>query len=285
MGTETQAVSRYVTINGLKIHYVDWGNAGAPPMVLLHGLRAYGHWFDEFAEVVKDRYQVLALDQRGRGESDWAKDGDYTREAYVSDLEAFVDALKLDKFVLVGHSMGGLNAIHYTACHPDRVIALLDLDIGPEVDPAGMQRIRTELGKTPEEFDSWEQAKAFLRERHPKAAAENIQTRLRWMLKESPEGKVVWRLDKAIFDPNLRLEPSEQTWSLLKQIRCPTLIVCGSESDVLSAETCEKMVKLIPGSRWVEIPNAGHMIIEDNPVAFNAAALDFLQSSAPAQAA
>lgn len=248
-------------------------------MVLLHGLRAYGHWFDEFATVVKDHYWVLAPDQRGRGESDWAKDGDYTREAYVSDLGGFVDTLKLNKFVLVGHSMGGLNAIYYAARHPNRVNTLLILDIGPEIKPVGIQRIRSELAETPGEFDSWEQAKAFLRKRHPKPSDENIQTRLRWMLKESPGGKVVWRLDNAIFDPNLRPDPPEQVWSLLGKIRCPTLIVRGGETDVLTPETCERMVKLIPGSRWVEIPNAGHMVIEDNPEAFNVAVLNFLQSN------
>ncbi|MBI3329355.1 MAG: hypothetical protein HYZ81_21960 [Nitrospinae bacterium] len=86
MSTETTAASRYVTVNDLRLHYVDWGNEGATPMVLLHGLRAYGHWFDELATVVRDRYWVLALDQRGRGESDRAKDGNYTREAYSKIL-------------------------------------------------------------------------------------------------------------------------------------------------------------------------------------------------------
>ncbi len=279
----TQATSRFETINGLKLHYVDWGNEHATPqttpIVCLHGLRAYGHWFDEFAQVVKDRYRVLALDQRGRGETDWAPDGNYTREAYVSDVEAFVDTLQLDKVILVGHSMGGLNAIHYTARHPDRVLALCVLDIGPEVDPVGMQRMRTELGETPAGFDSRQEAKAFLKQRHPKASEENRQTRLKWMLKEGSEGKIEWRIDQAIFDPNLRPDPVEETWALLKKIQCPTLIVRGGVSDVLTVDTCEKMVELIPRSQWVEIPNAGHMVIEDNPVAFNAAMLDFLGRS------
>ncbi len=260
------------------MHYVDWGNEQATPIVCLYGLRAYGHWFDEFALVVKDYYRVLALDQRGWGETDWAPDGNYTREAYVSDVEAFVDTLQLDKVILVGHWMGGLNAIHYTARHPDRVRALCILDIGPEVDHAGMQRMRTELGETPAGFDSWLEAKAFLKMRHPKASEENHQTRLQWMLKEGSDGKIEWRIDQAIFDPNLKPDDPQQTWALLSQIRCPTLIVRGGVSDVLSAPTCEEMVKCIPGSRWFDIPNAGHMVIEDNPEACNAAMLEFLGS-------
>ncbi len=157
---------------------------------------------------------------------------------------------------------------------------LLILDIGPEIDPTGMQRLRGELAETPGEFDSWEQARAFIRKRHPKPSEENIRTRLNWMLKESSDGKIVWRLDKAIFDPAIKPEPPERMWPLLEKIKCPTLIVRGGVSDILTAETCEKMVKVIPGSRWVEIPEAGHMVIEDNPEAVNAAVLDFLKTSA-----
>ncbi len=273
----TQATSRYATINGLKMHYVEWGNAQATPMVCLHGLRAYGHWFDDFAAVVSDRYRVLALDQRGRGETDWAPDGDYTRAAYVSDVEAFIETLRLDKLILIGHSMGGLNAIHYTARHPERVLALSILDIGPEVEPAGMQRMRTELGNTPAGFDSWQAAKAFLKMRHPKASEENRQTRLTWMLKEGSDGRIAWRIDQAIFDPNLKPDAPQQTWDLLSQIRCPTLILRGGESDVLSVATCQKMLTCIPASQWVDIPGAGHMVLEDNPEACNAALLDFFK--------
>ncbi len=273
----TQATSHYATINGLRMHYVEWGSAQATPMVCLHGLRAYGHWFDEWAAVVSDRYRVLALDQRGRGETDWASDGDYTRAAYVSDVEAFIETLRLDKLILIGHSMGGLNAIHYAARHPDRVLALGILDIGPEVDPAGMQRMRTELGNTPSGFDSWQAAQAFLKMRHPKASEENRQTRLTWMLKEGSDGRIAWRIDQAIFDPNLKPDDPQHTWDLLGQIRCPTLVLRGGESDVLSADTCQKMLTCIPDSQWVDIPGAGHMVLEDNPEACNAALLDFFQ--------
>ena len=273
----SQATSRYATINGLRLHYVEWGDAQATPMVCLHGLRAYGHWFDELAAAVSDRYRVLALDQRGRGETDWAAGGDYTREAYVSDVEAFVETLQLDRFILIGHSMGGLNAIHYAARHPERVLALGILDIGPEIDPAGMQRIRAELGETPTGFDSWQAAKAFLQMRHPKASEENRQTRLTWMLKEDADGRIAWRIDQAIFDPNLKPDDPQQTWELLSQIRCPTLILRGGESDVLSVDTCQKMLTRIPDGRWVEIPGAGHMVLEDNPEACNAALLDFFK--------
>ena len=275
-----KSTSAHVVVNGVKIHYVEWGDASATPMVMLHGLRAYAHWFDEFVEVVADRFRVLALDQRGRGDSDWASDGDYSRDAYVQDLAAFIDALGLDKVVLVGHSMGGLNCLHYAAREPERVLAFINVDIGPEIAPEGMARIRNELGATPERFASWDEATAFLATNHARASAENRETRRQWMFKESDQGTIEWRLDPAIFDPKIRQDPIEHTWSALDGIRCPTLIVRGGLSDILTAEACDEMVERMPNCRWVEIPDAGHLVIEDNPDAFNAAALEFLQNDA-----
>ncbi len=276
----TEPTSAHVEINGLRIHYLEWGDADATPMVMLHGLRAYAHWFDEFAAVVNDRYRVLALDQRGRGDSDWAADGDYSREAYVSDLTAFIDALGLDEVVLVGHSMGGLNCLHYAARKPGRVIAFIDVDIGPEIAPEGMARIRKELGETPDRFASWDEAVAFLATYHARASEANRETRRQWMFREAADGSIEWRLDPAIFDPRIRQDPVEHTWSALSEIRCPTLIVRGGLSDILTAEACDDMVQRMPDCRWVEIPDAGHLVIEDNPHAFNAAALEFLENIA-----
>ena len=274
----TEPTSAYVVINGLKLHYVEWGDANATPMVMLHGLRAYAHWFDEFAAVVKDRFRVLALDQRGRGNSEWAADGDYSREAYVSDLAAFIDALGLDKVVLVGHSMGGLNCLHYAAREPETVLAFIDVDIGPEIAPDGMARIRKELGATPDRFASWDEAAAFLKTNHARASAANRETRRQWMFREGANGAIEWRLDPAIFDPKIRQDPVEHTWSALTEIRCPTLIVRGGITDILTSEACDEMVARMPNCRWVEIPDAGHLVIEDNPDAFNTAALEFLQN-------
>ena len=274
----TEPASAYVELNGLKIHYVEWGDPKATPMVMLHGLRAYAHWFDEFAAVVKDSFRVLALDQRGRGNSAWAADGDYSREAYVSDLAAFVDALDLEKVVLVGHSMGGLNCLHYAARHPERVLALINVDIGPEIAPDGMARIRKELGATPDRFASWDEATAFLKAHHSRASVENRETRRQWMFRESEEGTIEWRLDPAIFDPKIRQDPVEDTWSALHEIRCPTLVVRGGITDILTSEACDEMVTRMPNCRWVEVPDAGHLVIEDNPDDFNAAALEFLQN-------
>ena len=111
MTTEVKPQDKTVSANGLNIHYLDWGNPTATTMVLLHGLRGHGHSWDDVSAAFCQDFQVLAVDQRGRGETDWAKDGNYTTDAYVADLEGFCAALGLDSFVLVGHSMGGRNSL------------------------------------------------------------------------------------------------------------------------------------------------------------------------------
>ena len=97
----------------LRLHYVDWGNEGAPTLILLHGGRDHCRNWDWVAAAFRDRYHVICPDLRGHGDSDWAPDGDYTRDAFVADLEGFREALGLEHFILMGHSMGGLNAVSF----------------------------------------------------------------------------------------------------------------------------------------------------------------------------
>ena len=108
---------RYVDVDGLKLHYLDWGGDGKPKMLCLHGAAQNAHMWDFTALAYCDRYHVLSLDQRGHGDSGWAPDEDYGRDAHQRDISGFVEALGLDNFVLVGLSMGGSNAIAYTAGH------------------------------------------------------------------------------------------------------------------------------------------------------------------------
>ena len=147
MTTKVQPQDKTVTANGLKLHYLDWGGAGQATMVLLHGLRGHAHSWDDFSLAACQDFHVLALDQRGRGDSDWAKDGDYTTDAYVADLAAFCDVLSLDSFVLVGHSMGGRNSMTFGGRYPEKLQKLVVVDVGPEGDPRGGQRITNERNR------------------------------------------------------------------------------------------------------------------------------------------
>src|SRR6188508_2837367 len=128
-------------VGNLKLSYQEWGNPNAEPILMLHGFGVSGHMFDEFADRMQDRYRLIALDQRGHGDSDWSEEGDYTRNSFVEDVEGFRKALGLDRFILVGHSMGGLNAVTYVNRYPAHVRALVLVDVGPESAKEGVDNI------------------------------------------------------------------------------------------------------------------------------------------------
>src|SRR5512134_3795774 len=127
----THAREGWITRDGLRLHYVEWGAVTAPAIVALHGLRSFAYTWEPVALPLADRFRIVALDQRGRGLSDWDPQRRYHAREYVLDLEALVDHLGLDRFVLLGHSMGGANAFIYAARHPERVAALVIEDMGP----------------------------------------------------------------------------------------------------------------------------------------------------------
>ena len=211
--------SHKVIVNGATIHYVSWGLKGRPPVALLHGLRAYGQWFEPLGAALADRYFVVAPDLRGRNLSDWAKDGNYGIDAYVGDLAGLARQLGLSRFALGGHSLGGAIAASYAANHKDEVAALILFDASPEPEPSGLNRIKDEVARTPASFASWDEARAFLRTLHARASSEHIETRLRCMLQEASDGSLSWRIDRACTRANLG--PPDKAWMALRGIELP----------------------------------------------------------------
>jgi pimeloyl-ACP methyl ester carboxylesterase len=260
----------------LTLNCVFWGPEDAPPILLLHGLRAYAHWFDDFADAAKDRFRLIALDQRGRGASGWAPDGRYDTDSYVADIDCIANAFHLDRFAIVGHSMGGTNATNYAAAHPDRISALVIVDSAPELDPVGLGRIRSELAVTPKGFPDRDAARSFLRTMHIRASEASIETRLDWMLIADGQGALTWRIDPAIFDPKMTPDSPERSWKALRSVKCPTLVVRGSLSDLVTSACADRMVDELSSGFRAEVPGAAHMVLEDNPEGFNAVALPFL---------
>src|SRR5215471_7790964 len=123
---------KYIEVNGIGLHYLDWGSNGKPPLLMLHGISRVAHQFDHIAPGFNKDYHVFAIDMRGHGDSGWSPDGAYLVEDYVKDLEAFVDKLNLRDLVLLGNSTGGRVVQVYAGLHPDRVSRLISEDVGPE---------------------------------------------------------------------------------------------------------------------------------------------------------
>ena len=278
MTTETRVLDKTITLNGLKFHYLDWGNETAQALVCLHGFTGHARTWDTLAAAMTDRYRVLALDQRGHGETEWASD--YASERRVEDMEAFVEALGLDRFVLLGLSMGGRAAFMYAAKNPEKVERLVIVDIAPESDPVGSQRISQGV-RANDVFDEPEDAVRAARAANPRPPESELRHRVLNNLVQRADGKWTYRYDVALRNGSgARVMPSTEetarTWESLRNITSPTLLIRGAASDVLSRELADRMVATIPNCTLVEVAESGHSVPLDNPSGFVAALSPFL---------
>ena len=268
---------KFVTVGGMRLHYLDWGNAGRPKMLLLHGGAQTAHSWDFFALAMRDDYHIVALDQRGHGDSAWADaGGDYSVESYIKDVDGFTDAIGFERFLLVGLSMGGRNAYSFTAAHPHKVQTLVLCDVGPETQEAGRRHIQEFLEGT-ETFDSFEWLVQRVREYNPRRPEEQIRGSLINNLRQMEDGRWTWKHDRS--RAQRRGTGGEITaggWDTVRSLKCPTLVVRGAQSDIFAPETAQKMLAAIPNSRLVEVSKAGHLVQGDNPVEFEKAVRTFL---------
>ena len=278
MATSVQPKDKTVNVKGINLHYLDWGTEGKPKVLLLHGLRGHSHsWDDVSADLCQD-YHVIALDQRGRGESDWAPGGDYSSESFVADLEGFCQAVGLDSFIMVGHSMGGRNSMAFAGKNARKIQKLVIIDIGPDLHPKGSGRITQEMIDVPEEFDTFEDVYAYQSKQNRFCSEPVLRRRLTYATKQLPNGKFGWRYDLEIREQRRNNTGSKQPdlWLNLPGIKCPVLSVRGSATDTLCLATAEKMVDVLPDGKLVHIDRAAHMVFEDNPEDFIRVLHDFL---------
>ena len=133
--TSISPQSHFIDRNGFKLHYLDWGNHGRHPIVLVHGSRLHAHVWNHFSRRFSDRYHIIALDQRGHGDSGWAGANGYQMDDFYQDLRAVAEARKLSRFTLIGHSLGGRVSMVYAHRHPETLERLVLVDITPGRPP------------------------------------------------------------------------------------------------------------------------------------------------------
>lgn len=263
-----------VTVNGLRLRILEWGDAGAPPVVCVHGYTSSAQAFNAPARHFRDRLRIIAPDVRGHGESAWSPAGAYRYEDQVDDLAGLVDRLGLARFVLVGTSMGGIIAMAYAARHADRLRALVVNDIGPDVE-VGSQRITQTVGARPDEFATLDEAMAYRREVSPIVAGrtpEDQRELALGVLRQRADGRWVWKMDPAYIQQRLQrgAPPRPPLWPVLARVACPTLVVWGTESDVLSESQARRMVSTLPHGELVTVHGVGHAPTLIEPVALRA---------------
>ncbi len=269
---------RSLAINDRRFHYTDWGDPLRPAVVFLHGITGHARSWDDEARTLSGRYHVLALDQRGHGDSDPAPDGDYTVATMAGDLHGFVGGLGLPRVSLVGLSMGGRVAIAYAAAHPGSVQHLVVVDIGPDIAPAGRARVVTMMADSPERFASADEVFASARRANPRYRESLLRARIRHAVRPLPDGGVTWKYDRALREMMRRGGGVETTdlWAAWGAITCPILVVRGVESDILTGDMAKQMLDANPRARLVEVAGAGHTVPGDQPEAFLAAITEFL---------
>jgi pimeloyl-ACP methyl ester carboxylesterase len=276
--------------HGAELHLLEWSTEGVP-MLLLHGFGNEAHIWDDFAPVVAPHYRTLALDHRGHGRSDWDPEQRYQLDALVDDVETVTAALGIERMVLVGHSLGGRVSTLFAGRHPARLAGLVIVDIGPDVDPRGSLRIRqdVELNLEPV-FDSVAEYARALSLSYPAATPEALRRMALHGVRPRADGRF-----ELVMDPALRgatagrvgsadAEQQEQSirqrmWDALAALPCPTLVVRGAASDILSPEVADRMVdEVLQNGRLAVVPRAGHSVMTDNPQGFNDAVAAFVLS-------
>jgi pimeloyl-ACP methyl ester carboxylesterase len=271
-------VEHRVRIGKLQFRYLDWGNPELPAMLFLHGGGLTAHTWDLCCLALRDDYHCLALDQRGHGDTDWAEDIDYSIAAHRADTIGFVDELGLKDFVLVGMSLGAINALAYAIAQPERLRALVLIDAGPEMRRPGSRRIREFVTGFDEPVSLEaiiEKALAF----NPRRDAKVLRRSLMHNLRPTADGKWTWKYDRRRFRQlDMEAHQAERQGLVegLARVACPTLVVRGGDSDVFHDDDAERLAQMLPDGRRVTIPHAGHTVQGDNPKDLVAALRAFL---------
>lgn len=260
---------RTVRLGDLAFHYTDWGKPDAPAVVLLHGITGHARGWDTLAGALLPDLRVLALDQRGHGDSGAPADADYRVATMAADLRAFADALGLARFALVGHSMGGRIAIAFAGDHGARLTRLALVDIGPDIHLPGLQRVRGMMAHSPETIESEQWAVRYLRVGNPLHDEAELQHRVKHGLRRSPDGTLAWKYSKGLRDMMREgRRDAIDLWPPLRRIPCPTLLVRGSESDILTDVQAKQVVEALAHGQLAEIAGAGHTVPGDKPAEF-----------------
>jgi pimeloyl-ACP methyl ester carboxylesterase len=252
--------------DGLRLHYRDYaGPDDRPPIICLPGLTRNARDFAAVADRLAGQWRVICVELRGRGESAYAKDPmTYVPLVYLQDVEALLKELALPRFVAFGTSLGGLLTMLLAATGAERIAGAMLNDIGPELDPRGLDRIKLYVGKQTS-WPTWLHAARTMADNlhdiYPDFTLDDWLAFTKRLCKLSPNGRVVYDYDMRIAEP-LRMPGGEagfDIWPALDALKdTPSVLLHGELSDLLSAATVRKMAARIPMMDCVTVPRVGH---------------------------
>ncbi len=266
--------------DGHQIHLLQWSQEGVP-LIFVHGFGNTAHIWADAAPILAPYYHVLALDQRGHGDSDHDPEHRYHYEDLARDLEAVTEKLEIDRFVLVGHSLGGRTAMVFAGRNPGRLAGLVIVDTGPEHDARGTSRIRQEVEQRGDgSVASLEEYERILAHNFPVSSPAVLKRMAQAELKQREDGRWERKLDPTFFPARANMdeaamaaqeeEMKTKLWDILEKIECPTLVVRGAASDILGPEIADRMVdEALPNGELAVVGQSAHSVMTDNPEEFN----------------
>jgi pimeloyl-ACP methyl ester carboxylesterase len=277
------AADRFVTVDGLRIHYVDWGiprlgdearSAKAAPLILIHGLDRVARTFDHVAPHFTSRFHVIAVDMRGHGDSGWDPQGRYLVEDHVGDLEGLVRQLGLKDIILWGNSTGGRVAQVFAGKHPELVSAVISEDVGPERPRQIADNYSRRVAQEDAGWASEDELLAQLRKSNAGVSDAVLVPYVRHGTKRRADGRLVWKRDPQLVKGFVATD----LWRFVREIEAPILYVIGGRSTIVPLETQEQLKKTLPKVRIVTMPELGHYPSDEKPQEFLAIVDEFLKT-------
>ena len=274
MGEQAYENGTWESGDGLTLHYRDYAGRGdRPPILCLPGLTRNARDFEPLADTFAGEWRVVVAELRGRGESDYAKDpGTYRPGNYVDDIIALLDSLAIEKVVSIGTSLGGIVTMLMAAQHPGRLAGAVLNDIGPDVDEPGLERIRGYVGQG-RSYPTWMHAARHQMEMNADVyPGYDMADWLRFTKRlcvVGGSGRISYDYDMKIAEPFLEAPDAPvDMWPLFRALDdIPLLALRGELSDILSAETLDRMQADLPGMAAVTVPDVGHPPTLEEPVA------------------
>ena len=274
----------------LKLHYVDWGNETAPPLLLVHGGRDHCRSWDWVAEELRHDWHVIAPDLRGHGDSAWSPEGNYNMQAYIYDLAQLIHQLKLAPVTMVAHSLGGNIALRYTGLYPENVRKLVAIEgLGPSPNMLAerektpwQERFRKMIedkralsGRQPKRYESLEQAYARMKEENSFLSEEQARHLTINGIARNEDGTYSWKFDNYLRVWNSVDLTQDQIHELWASITCPTLLLYGAKSWA-SDPSKDGRVQYFKNADVHLFPDAGHWLHHDQFDLFMKTLRDFL---------
>lgn len=272
-----QPVEGEVKVNGLRLHYFEWKGKGTRPLVLMHGLRDYAYFWQDCANRLLDDFHIYAPDQRGHGETEHAPGG-YLVWALASDLAGFVDAIGLERFDLVGLSLGSRTSMAYARDHSLRLRHLILADMGPQMARAGARGLKADMNsKTarPTRVFTIDKARSFFRDQWPMLDEPSIERMIQNSLslcegEEASDNAYSNRYDRQLRDVTTKSAIPEIPflWQSLTHVKCPAMVLRGENSHILDNDIASQMVSALPNGRLYVFNDIGHSLPRLDPEQF-----------------